>query len=175
VFAALRRITGVGLLEDLTTFFQLIAELLGGFHERAASVHELLTDQASGFLIITSPERAAVDEAIFLARELDRQRIHRAALIVNRVHGASPGGAGRAATATRLAPSLGVRLAEKVARTHADVQLLARRDRIAIGRLGDALDDPEPIWLADRLADVHDIPALVDLHSELFHATSASP
>ena len=68
-----------------------------------------------------------------------------------------------------------MRLAEKVARTHADVQRLAHRDQIAIGRLGNALDDPEPIWLADRLADVHDIPALVDLHSELFRATPARP
>ena len=55
--------------------------------------------------------------AIFLARELDREGMHRAALIVNRVHPASADGADRAATSTRLAPSLGVRLAEKVART----------------------------------------------------------
>jgi anion-transporting ArsA/GET3 family ATPase len=147
VFAALRRITGVGLLDDLTTFFQLIAELLGGFRERAAGVHELLTDQASGFLIVTSPERAAVDEAIFFARELDREGMHRAALILNRVHPACRAGVNRAVTATRLAPSLGLHLAEKVARTHADVQQLAHRDQIAIERLGSALDDPEPIWL----------------------------
>ena len=37
------------------------------------------------------------------------------------------------------------------------------------------MDDPEPISLADRLADVHDIPALADLHSELFRATPARP
>lgn len=44
VFAALRRITGVALLDDLTTFFTLIGGLREGFSDRAAAVSALLRD-----------------------------------------------------------------------------------------------------------------------------------
>ena len=42
-FTALRRITGMGLMEDLTALFQLLAGLLDGFRRRATDVHTLLT------------------------------------------------------------------------------------------------------------------------------------
>jgi len=62
---------------------------------------------------------------------------------------------------------LGPRLAEKVVRTHRDVQRLARRDHAALERLRAALRD-DPICLIDREADVHNIAGLVDLQRELF-------
>jgi hypothetical protein len=67
-----------------------------------------------------------------------------------------------------LVPALGPRLAEKVARTHAEFQLLARRDRLALKKLAHALNQDKPICLADREADVHGVPGLVNLHGELF-------
>jgi anion-transporting ArsA/GET3 family ATPase len=85
VFGALRRITGSGLLDDGTSFFRLLSELLDGFRRRAADVHELLTDPATTFLIVTSPERAALDEAVFFAAELDHAHMHRSGVIVNRL------------------------------------------------------------------------------------------
>ena len=72
VFAALRRITGVELFDDLTTLFRQLAGLLDGFRRRAADVHELLGEPEHPLLIVTSPERSAVDEAVFFAAELDR-------------------------------------------------------------------------------------------------------
>lgn len=61
-------------------------------------------------------------------------------------------------------------LAGEVARTHADVQLLARRDAAAVERLRGALHDADPISLTDRDRDrdLRDIGGLVDLDSELF-------
>jgi anion-transporting ArsA/GET3 family ATPase len=170
VFGALRRITGVGLLDDLTTFFTLLSGLLEGFRARAADVRQILTDPTTGFLIVTSAERAALEEAIFFAAELERDGMHRSAVIVNRVHPLDPDERDIVTTAARLQPVLGAPLAHRVARTHADVQLLARRDQAALRRLRLALHDPEPICLADREADVHEIDALVDLHRELFGA-----
>ena len=111
-FAALRRITGTALLDDLTSLFRLLGELLDGFHRRAADVHELLTDPASAFLIVTSPERAALEEARFPAAELDRVGMHRAGVIVNRVHPLDPTDPDVASTAARLAPVLGSSLAK---------------------------------------------------------------
>ena len=171
-FAALRRITGTGLLDDLTSLFRLLGEMLDGFHRRAADVHELLTDPASAFLIVTSPERAALEEARFLAAELDRAGMHRAGVIVNRVHPLDPTDPDVASTAARLAPVLGSSLAKRTAITHAEVQRLAQRDAAAIARLRSALH-AEPVLLADRPSDVHDIPGLVALHEELFERDDA--
>ena len=168
VFAALRRITGVGLLEDLTTFFGLVSGLLDGFRSRAADIQALLTDPTTAFLVVTSPERAPLDEAIFFAGELERAGMNRSAMIVNRVHPLDLGERDTATTSARLTHTLGSPLAEKVARTHAEIQRLARRDQAALRRLRDALRDPDPICLGDRETDVHNIRGLVDLHQELF-------
>ncbi len=168
VFAAIRRITGVALLDDLTTFFRLVAELLSGFHERAAAVRELLADPATAFLIVTSPERGPVEEAIYFAQRLDRGGLHSRGLILNRFHAGSEDTRDAAVTAARLAPALGTELAAKVGRSAAEFEQLARRDRLAMRRLADALDEPAPFRLSDREADVHDISALVELHRELF-------
>jgi anion-transporting ArsA/GET3 family ATPase len=172
LFATLRRITGVGLLDDLTSFFRLLSELLDGFRKRAADVHDLLTDSGTAFLIVTSPERAPLEEALFFATELDRAGMHRAAVIVNRVHPLDPGDADTAATAARLAPRLGSSLADRVAVTHAEVRRLAERDAAAAARLRSALH-AEPICLADRDSDVHDLTGLVALHDELFERMDA--
>ncbi|MGO9820009.1 MAG: hypothetical protein ACLPTJ_05070, partial [Solirubrobacteraceae bacterium] len=72
----------------------------------------------------------------------------------------------------RLQEALGAHVAQLVARTHADIQLLARGDRAALERLRLVLRDSEPICLADRESDVHDVGALVDLHHELFSAVT---
>ena len=172
VFAALRRVTGVGLLDDLTSFFRLLSEMLDGFRQRAADVHELLTGPGTAFLIVTSPERAPLDEALFFATELDRAGMHRAAVIVNRVHPLDGRNLDTAAIAARLAPTLGSSLAARVAATHSEVRCLAERDAAAVARLRSALR-AQPICLADRESDVHDLAGLVSLCDELFGRVSA--
>ena len=171
-FSGLRRIAGTGLLDDLTSLFRQLSELLDGFRRRAADVRELLMDPASAFLIVTSPERAAVDEACFFAAELDRAGMHRAGLIVNRVHPLDPADLDAAGTAARLTPILGSSLAERTAGTHAQVQRLAQRDAAAIARLRAALKC-EPVSLTDRPSDMHDIPGLMTLRGELFERDNA--
>jgi anion-transporting ArsA/GET3 family ATPase len=135
-------------------------------------VHELLMDPGSVFLIVTSPERTALEETLFFAAGLDRAGMHRAGVIVNRVHPLEAAGPDIAENAARLAPVLGTELAERTARAHAEVQRLAQRDAAAIARLRSALH-AEPVCLADRPSDVHDIPALVALYEELFERDDA--
>ncbi|HWH95064.1 MAG TPA: ArsA-related P-loop ATPase, partial [Baekduia sp.] len=65
VFGVLRRVTGVDLMNDLSVFFGALSGVLDGFRERAAGVKALLADDATTFLIVTSPEREPVEEAIF--------------------------------------------------------------------------------------------------------------
>ena len=167
LFAALRRVTGVELLDDVTTLFRLLAGMLDGFRRRAADVHALLADPGTGFLIVTSPERAAVDEAMFFAAELDRARLHRCGAIVNRVQPLDRAPHDAVTVAARLQDRLGARLADKVAQTHVEVQRLADRDAGAVDRLLRAFGE-KPICVPDRGADVHDIGSLVELQNDLF-------
>jgi len=168
VLAGLRRITGARLLEDLGSFFGLFGGMIDDFRERAVQVDDLLRDPRTGFLIVTSPERAALEEAIFFTGELDRAGMHRSGLIVNRVHPVDALERDSAGTAARLTPALGSALAVKVASAHADVQVLARRDAAAIGSLRCKMHGVRPVCVADRERDVHSLEDLVDLHAALF-------
>src|SRR5215218_790118 len=92
VFGVLRRLTGVDLLDDLSVFFRALGGLIEGLKERAAGVKALLADPATTFLIITSPERDPVEEAIFFRGKLREAGMPFGGLVVNRVHPLAPGG-----------------------------------------------------------------------------------
>jgi anion-transporting ArsA/GET3 family ATPase len=173
-FAGLRRLTGVNLLEDLAVFFQALSGLTEGFRRRAAAVKELLGDPATTFLVVTSPERGPVDEALYFAGRLRAAGMTFGAVIVNRVHPLDPLERDPQSTAARLEPALGPALARRVARTHAELQLLARRDATGIARLCDELDEPQPACVADFDTDVHDLRALAAVRAQLF-ATQPLP
>lgn len=174
VSGGLRRILGAGMLDDLTSFFVLLSGLLDGFQRRAVDVQRLLERRSTGFVVVTSPEESPIREARYLAAQLDQLGLHRSALVVNRLHPIDPDGADSAAISERLDPILGPKLAERVARGAAALQLLAQRDSVALGRLKDALGEPDPACLLDRAEDVHDVPALVTLHDELFGSVESS-
>jgi anion-transporting ArsA/GET3 family ATPase len=159
VLGALRRVTGVELLEDLSTFFGALGGLLDGFRERAAGVQRLLADPQTTFLVVASPEREPVEEAIFFAEKLREAALPFGGLVVNRVHeavGAAPD------------PSLPAGLGEKVAATVAELDLLAARDAAAIARLCAALDERSPALVPHLPGDVHDVDGLVAMHRHLF-------
>jgi anion-transporting ArsA/GET3 family ATPase len=167
VLSVVRRIAGGGLLDDLGTFFRLFGSVQEGLSRRAADVRELLRDPATGFVIVTSPEPAPLEEAIFLAAELEQAGMRRSAVIVNRSQPLDPA-ADVAAIAQALEPRFGASMARRVAITHDELQVLARRDRAAADRLRGALLDPHVICLTDRAADVQAADQLVDLQRELF-------
>ncbi|MFA9271722.1 ArsA family ATPase [Svornostia abyssi] len=169
VFGVLGRVTGVDLLNDLSTFFRALGGLLDGFRERARGVKKLLADPATTFLIVTSPEREPVEEAIFFRGKLREARMPFGGLIVNRVHtlpeGMQAGGADE--IADELADALGAKLAGKVAATVRDAELLADRDAAAIARLGREVDDPDPVVIPELDDDVHDVDGLALVHAHL--------
>ncbi len=168
VLGALRRIVGARMLDDLTRFFTLLSGLLDGFRERAVDIERLLGLSSTGFVIVTSPDSGPIREATALAGQLDEMGLRRRAVIVNRIHPVDPAELSPQATVQRLTPGLGPALAEKVAGVHAALQRLAHREQAALEALAGRLSEPDPLYLTDRGEDVHDIPALVGLHSELF-------
>src|SRR4051794_25631751 len=160
VFGALRRVTGVELLEDLSTFFRSLGSLLDGFRERAAGVQRLLAAPATTFLIVASPEREPVGEAIYFGAKLREAGLPFGGLVVNRLHAPVEGDVDEEA--------LGPELAAKVRAAAAEVQVLAVRDAAAVERLRSELGDDEPVLIPHLEGDVHDVDGLVAMYRHLF-------
>jgi anion-transporting ArsA/GET3 family ATPase len=176
VFSLLRRLTGVDLLEDLGAFFRSLGTLIDGFRERAEGVKALLADPSTTFLIVSSPEREAVEEAIFFRGKLAEHGMPFGGLVVNRAHqlegGAVANGAG--AQLEGLEAAVGARLAAKVARAWADEVALAQRDAAAVERLRAETGDDAPAIVPQLGGDVHDIDGLVAVHGHLFGSRDAA-
>jgi len=172
VFGVLKRVTGIDLLEDLAVFFRSLSGMIDGFKERAQAVNKLLADRGTVFLLITSPEREPVDEAIFFWRKLKAARMPFGGVVVNRVHHDLLGNAEVGDVSDELAAELGDKLAGRVADNFRDYHVLARRDAHNIERLGEQLRDDRLLLVPYLDEDVHDIEGLARLDRYLF-ATEA--
>jgi anion-transporting ArsA/GET3 family ATPase len=167
VFAILKRLTGVDLLDDVSALFRALGGLIDGFREIATAVKALLADPATTFLIVTSPEREPAAEAVFFHGKLREAGMPFGGLIVNRAAVADASLADVVAVRAALRDELGGALADKVALSVADHQLLAARDAESIARLKAALDEPEPIVVPRLDGDVQDVDGLLALYRHL--------
>jgi len=172
VFGVLKRVTGIDLLEDLAVFFRSLSGMIDGFKERAQAVNKLLADRRTVFLLVTSPEREPIDEAIFFWRKLKAARMPFGGVVVNRVHHDLLGDAEVDDVSDELAAELGDKLAGRVAENFRDYHVLARRDARNIERLGSQLRDDRLLLVPYLDEDVHDIEGLARLDRYLF-ATEA--
>ncbi|HET8645838.1 MAG TPA: ArsA-related P-loop ATPase, partial [Vicinamibacteria bacterium] len=80
------RYLGLQFLQDVSEFFLAFEGMYAGFKERAAAVHALLRDPASGFVLVASPARVAMDEALYFYQRLSEAEMPFVATVVNRVH-----------------------------------------------------------------------------------------
>ncbi len=178
VFNVLGRVTGANLLEDLSVFFRALGGLVDGFRERARRVKALLADPSTTFLIVTSPERDPVAEAIYFHGKLADARMPFGGVVVNRLHLPLPGTHGEPdALEASLAEALGERLAAKAAGTVREWDVLAARDALGVARLEQTLGAGVPLLEVPEFdEDVHDVSGLLEVHSWLFaeeHAVTA--
>jgi len=168
LLSALRRVTGVDLITDLSTFFALLGDMTEDFSRRAAQVERMLKAPTTAFLLVTSAQAPAIDEAIWFRRTLTDGGLPFAGVIVNRVHHDLLGDAEPDDLVAAFADELTPELAGRVAANFADYHRLARRDSRNVARLGDELDGA-PLLLVPHLDDdVHDIHGLLRLHRYLF-------
>jgi anion-transporting ArsA/GET3 family ATPase len=171
VLGVLGRVTGAELLRDLSDFFVLLGGLVGGFRERAAQVEALLRDPATTFLLVTSPEREPIDEAIAFSREIALRRMSLGGAVVNRLHADELGERDGEELEALLTDEVGLSaaLAVRVAAAFRDEHGLALRDAANVAHLAEQLGDAVPLVRVPQLdGDVHDLAGLVRLHAHVF-------
>ncbi len=141
------KVVGSEVIEDAIAFFQAFQGMEEGFRNRAKHVDDLLADDATRFVLVASPRRDTLAEAVFFAEALGDADIEISALIVNRMHPRFAEGLAEAARerATTLA---GTAIGEHYANL-ADFQLIASREE-------DHLDD-----LVGKVGDGHHRPGAV--------------
>jgi anion-transporting ArsA/GET3 family ATPase len=168
LLGGVRRITGIDLLSDLTTFFGLLGGMTEDFGVRAAEVERMFHADTTAFLIVSSAQRDAIDETIWFRRTLSDSGLPFAGVIVNRVHHDLLGEREPDDISKLLTKQLGADLAGRVADNLHDYHVLARRDARNIARLEQELDD-QPLVLVPHLDDdVHDVEGLLRVHRYLF-------
>ncbi len=164
-FAVLRRLTGVDLVVEIRGFFAALGPLVDGLGDRAAGVEALLRDPATTVVLVSTPEREPVDEAIAFAAELARAGMPVGAVVVNRVHADTDAPADLART---LEARLGRRLAGLVADNVRDHQVLARRDARGLDRLATALVEAPVVRVPQLIGEVGDLEGLAAIAAHLF-------
>ncbi len=165
---ALRRVTGVDLIADLSTFFGLLGDMTEDFSRRAADVEKLLKAPTTAFVLVTSAQRVPIDEAIWFRRTLEQSGLPFAGVVVNRVHHDMLGDSEPDDLSEALSQTIEPELARAVAQNFHDYHVLARRDRHNIARLRSELDG-RPLLLVPQLDDdVHDLEGLARVRRYLF-------
>jgi anion-transporting ArsA/GET3 family ATPase len=79
------RVAGADIVRDAVSFFQAFEGMEEGFRNRAVRVRELLGHEGTAFVLVASPRRDSVDEAVHFADKLTESSLSVTALIVNRV------------------------------------------------------------------------------------------
>jgi anion-transporting ArsA/GET3 family ATPase len=172
VLAALKLVTGVDLVSDLTAFFTLLGGMTEEFNARAARVEQLLGATDTAFVLVSSAQDRPIDEAIRFRETLRRDELPFVGAIVNRVNQPLPAAAPERGAEASLpqddVPGLPPELATRVLACAADHAVLAQRDRANIERLRAAFAGEPILQVPDFSADVHDIEGLLAIHRVLF-------
>ena len=171
LLGALRKVTGVDLVSDLSTFFGLLGDMTEDFSERAQAVEQMLKAPTTVFLLVTSAQASAIDEAIWFRRTLADGGLPFAGAIVNRYHHDVIGDAEPDDVLTQLRDELPADLAGRVAANFDDYHLLARRDGRNVARLAAELgghDLRAQILVPQLDDDVHDVAGLNRVRRYLF-------
>ncbi|MEZ5217407.1 MAG: ArsA-related P-loop ATPase [Ilumatobacteraceae bacterium] len=166
------KVVGGAVIADVIAFFDAFDGMEAGFKERAVAVEALLSNPDTNYVVVTSPRRAAVDEAAYFAERLAEHHLSVSAVIVNRRH-----------------PRFGSMTSSEVARRAAaaeadrapDAGLWANLDELTrvaededavvapiVGRAAED-DDRIPVVSVPLLVDdVHDLDGLATVAGHLF-------
>jgi anion-transporting ArsA/GET3 family ATPase len=179
---AVSKVVGGAVVNDAVAFFTAFEGMEQGFRERAANVSALLDDPRTGFVVVTTPRREAVNEAVFFADRLTSSSDRVDALIANRMFpsfGALPSCMADALANEPDIPGqdpgsydLSRRSVEARARILMDFEQISSKEERHIAELAKRLTGTTIVRVPFLSEDVHDLTGLDKLQKVLF---SASP
>jgi hypothetical protein len=148
-------------------FFQAFAGMEAGFRQRADDVIVLLRSDATRYVIVASPHRDTVSEAVWFAAQLADQGITRLAGVANRVH--PPFGPGTSADAMALAGDATGTIAA-LWRNVAELRALAEAAGDELAPFAAVLGGGPLATVPLLGGDVHDLAGLGEIQRHLFGA-----
>ena len=155
------KVFGEQFIEELQVFLGAFSGLFASLRAHTEGVHALLSSKASSFLLVTSPETAALDEALFFRDQILARKLPFAGFVLNRSLARVAGLPGPGAVPeSELAAGSRLKLDELVARERAQATL----DAALLERLRALAGDGRLALAAPHLGDsVEDLPGLLQL------------
>jgi anion-transporting ArsA/GET3 family ATPase len=172
-----RRLTGSDLLAEVGEFFAAFEGMYDGFRDRAQRVYDLMKHPGTAFVVVATPDEAALREAAFFADRLASDRMPLGALVVNRVHQAGFVPAVPAGARARLAAGTAdadARLLADLLEQHQALEALAAAEQRRIGELLARMPSLAAVQVPLLAEEVHSLAGLRRLGAHLFPATAAS-
>lgn len=83
-FGALERLTGAGVLQEISEFFQIAEAILEPYRHGAGRAAALLRDPQTRFIVVTGPAPHQIDEAALFRAKLSELGIVLGGMVVNR-------------------------------------------------------------------------------------------
>jgi anion-transporting ArsA/GET3 family ATPase len=162
------KVVGGEVIEDSIAFFQAFHGMEEGFRARADAVLELLSADATAFVLVASPHRDTVREAAFFATKLAEAGIPVRGLVANRMHPDFGDGAEALGSLDALDDSAaGTAWADHL-RNLAEFRLVAGQEAKHLMEL-QALVEPAPTVRVPFLSsDVHDLDGLAEIGRYVF-------
>ena len=157
-FLVADRILGAAFLADIAEFFTLFRTMEQPIVARARRVGALLSEPTTSYVVVTSPEPVAVNEAGFLVDELRRRRRRLHCVLVNRLMPSrlSAGATQRADALAAAGPAL-----RSLVDAEREIADIARRESTALARIRTWESD---LLLSEaRSGEITDVAALLAL------------
>jgi len=172
LFSFFERFTGGEVIAGISEFVTAFATLLDGFRGRAADVEKLLREPGSAFVMVASPSRLSLAEAVYFHDRLREAALPLGGFVINRIRPlpaggpppADPGAAGipgRPPPGTRVEPAAWSRVTTRAVDLLVAQARGARIDRENVALLRARCGESVPYaLLPEQDADVHDLDAL---------------
>lgn len=173
VGGVLGKVFGEGFTAELGDFLRAIGGMTATFRSHAEEVRRVLGSTEATFLLVTAPEVAALDDAIFFRTKLQELELPFGGFIVNRLHPERPESseAERATTEAALAGEVGAeKAAELLARleaSYAQERSRALRDRAMVDRLL-AMGEAKVVGIPRLEGEISDLAGLARIGDSAF-------
>lgn len=173
------KLTGAEVIKDFLEFFESFDGMYEGFRQRTETVNNILRRRETGFLLIATPQRAQLDEALAFSARLNSMGIPLLGVVINRATVLPNGGQidiekieeelTSALAGANLELSQKEKLLHKISEVAGIFIRIMRQEREAVDAFAEKLGAQVPVFIVPRFEeDIHDLQGLYRFASALF-------